>query len=89
MPRSDELLGEQQSARHRGAGFLGSVVVARSLGEEFDIVWDTSKLDGQPRRCLDVSKAERLFGFRARTTFEDGLQRTIDWQLQQRLGSSG
>src|SRR3989475_5400606 len=44
-----------------------------------DIVWDTTKPDGQPRRLLETSKAERLFGFRATTRFEDGLRRTIDW----------
>ncbi len=49
------------------------------VGVEAEIVWDHSKPDGQPRRCLDVSRAERLFGFRAQTSFADGLRRTIDW----------
>jgi nucleoside-diphosphate-sugar epimerase len=40
---------------------------------------DVSKPDGQPRRLLDVSRAQRWFGFTARTSFEDGLRRTIDW----------
>lgn len=44
-----------------------------------EIVWDTSQPDGQPRRALDISRAETLFGFRANTKFEDGLRRTIDW----------
>jgi GDP-L-fucose synthase len=39
----------------------------------------TSEPDGQPRRCLDVSKAEKEFGFKAHTTFDDGLRKTIDW----------
>lgn len=43
------------------------------------IMWETSKPDGQPRRCLDVSRAWREFGFRARTDFRQGLQRTINW----------
>jgi len=43
------------------------------------IVWDTSKPDGQPRRCLDTSKAEALFGFRATTDFDEGLRETIAW----------
>ena len=43
------------------------------------IRWDPSKPDGQPRRCLDVSKAQREFGFRARTNFREGLQKTIQW----------
>jgi GDP-L-fucose synthase len=44
-----------------------------------EVVWDSSKPDGQPRRCLDVTRAEREFGFRAATDFVDGLRRTIDW----------
>jgi len=43
------------------------------------IVWDTSQPNGQPRRCLDVNRAERAFGFRAKTSFEDGLRKTIDY----------
>ena len=44
-----------------------------------EIVWDTSKPNGQPRRLLDVGRAERLFGFRATMPFEEGLRRTIAW----------
>ncbi|HLY95058.1 MAG TPA: GDP-L-fucose synthase [Gaiellaceae bacterium] len=44
-----------------------------------DIVWDTTQPNGQPRRRLDVSRAEQLFGFRARTSLRDGLERTIAW----------
>jgi len=43
------------------------------------IVWDSTKPNGQPRRCLEVSRAEQEFGFRAATPFEDGLRKTIDW----------
>jgi GDP-L-fucose synthase len=46
------------------------------------IIWDTSKPDGQPRRCLDTTKAEREFGFKAKTTFEEGLRKTIEWYKQ-------
>lgn len=46
-----------------------------------EIRWDTSKPDGQPRRSLDVSKAEKEFGFRASTSFEGGLRKTIEWYL--------
>jgi len=53
--------------------------VGELTGFDGDIVWDTSKPNGQPRRRLDVSRAEELFGFRARTTFRDGLERTIAW----------
>jgi GDP-L-fucose synthase len=58
--------------------------IARLTGFQGDIVWDTSKPNGQPRRQLDVSRAEQLFGFRAHTSFEEGLRRTIDWYRQQR-----
>jgi GDP-L-fucose synthase len=44
-----------------------------------EIVWDTSKPDGQPRRVLDTTRAEREFGFQATTSFEDGLRTTVDW----------
>jgi GDP-L-fucose synthase len=43
------------------------------------IVWDATKPNGQPRRCLDTSRAEKAFGFRARTSFSEGLDRTIEW----------
>lgn len=59
--------------------------IARLTGFEGRIVWDTSKPNGQPRRKLDVSRAEMAFGFRSTTTFEDGLRRTIDWCRQQQL----
>ncbi len=43
------------------------------------IIWDKTKPDGQPRRMLDVSRASREFGFRAKTDFREGLKKTIDW----------
>ncbi len=46
---------------------------------EGEIIWDGTKPNGQPRRLLDVSRAEREFGFRARTSFEEGLAKTIAW----------
>ncbi len=45
------------------------------------IVWDTSKPDGQPRRCLETSRAKKEVGFEAKTDFIEGLKRTIDWHL--------
>lgn len=48
------------------------------------IVWDPSKPDGQPRRYLDTSKAEREFAFKAKTSMEAGLKKTIQWYLEQR-----
>ena len=50
------------------------------------IVWDASKPNGQPRRALDTSRAEALFGFRAQMPFEEGLRRTIEW-YRERLGA--
>jgi GDP-L-fucose synthase len=58
-------------------------IIAEHTGFAGDIVWDTSKPNGQPRRMLDVSRARREFGFRAPTTLEQGLDRTITWFLQQ------
>lgn len=60
-------------------------LIAELTGFRGTIRWDASKPDGQPRRCLDVSRAEREFGFRATTSFEDGLRRTIDWYRTQKL----
>lgn len=57
--------------------------VCRLMDFKGDIRWDASRPDGQPRRLLDVSRAEREFGFRAKTKFEDGLRKTIDWYLSQ------
>lgn len=49
------------------------------------IGWDATKPDGQPRRALDTSRAEREFGFKARTDFDQGLKKTIDWYLENRV----
>ncbi len=54
-------------------------LVADVTGFEGEIVWDTSMPNGQPRRKLDTSRAEQLFGFRARTSFREGLERTVAW----------
>ncbi|HON57108.1 MAG TPA: GDP-L-fucose synthase, partial [bacterium] len=43
------------------------------------IEWDTTKPDGQPRRCLDISRAIEYFGWKATTDFRDGLKKTIQW----------
>jgi GDP-L-fucose synthase len=47
-----------------------------------ELIWDSTKPDGQPRRSLDITKAEKLFGFRARVSFDDGLRETIEWFRQ-------
>ena len=67
-----------------GAGFEISIfdlvtTIARLMDYQGDIIWDTEKPNGQPRRCLDVSRAEALLDWRAVVTFEDGLQKTIAW----------
>ncbi len=59
-------------------------LVARLTGFEGQIIWDTSKPNGQPRRKLDTSRAQACFGFEAQTSFETGLQRTVSWYLQAR-----
>ena len=53
--------------------------IARLTGFKGEIRWDKNKPNGQPRRKLDISRAEREFGFRSKITFEDGLQETIHW----------
>ncbi len=58
--------------------------IARLTGFEGQIVWDTSKPNGQPRRALDTNRAEQYFGFRAQTPLEEGLRRTIEWFRQNR-----
>jgi GDP-L-fucose synthase len=55
-------------------------------GYSGEIRWDTTKPDGQPRRCLDVSRASREFGFEAKMPFREGLKNTIRW-YQDSLGS--
>lgn len=65
-----------------------ALTIARLVGFEGQIVWDANKPDGQPRRCLDTQKAERLFGFRASTSFEEGLRNTVEWYLQMLAATS-
>ncbi len=58
--------------------------IARLVGYDGELRWDPTKPDGQPRRRVDASRAERLLGWRARTPFEDGLRATINWYLANR-----
>lgn len=67
-----------------GTGFEISIkglveLITKLTGFEGRVAWDTSKPDGQPRRRLDTSRAEREFGFRAGMDFEEGLRRAIAW----------
>jgi GDP-L-fucose synthase len=63
-------------------------LIGELTGFEGEIVWDTSKPNGQPRRKLDTSRAEQLFGFRAHTTLRDGLERTIEWYRSHRASEA-
>ncbi len=72
-----------------GAGFEIPIedlvqLIVEHAGFDGRIVWDTSKPDGQPRRCLDTTKAEKEFGFKAKTDFRKGLKSTIEWYREQR-----
>jgi GDP-L-fucose synthase len=57
-------------------------LIAQLVEYDGKIIWDTSKPDGQPRRCLDTSKAKKEFGFEARTDFKEGLKKTIEWYVK-------
>lgn len=70
-----------------GAGFEITIkdlanLIKKLTGFKGKIVWDREKPDGQPRRMLDVSKAKKEFGFRASTSFEKGLKKTINWYIK-------
>ncbi|CBE67983.1 protein of unknown function [Candidatus Methylomirabilis oxygeniifera] len=60
-------------------------LIAKLVGFTGTITWDTTKPDGQPRRCLDTSRAEREFGFKARMPLEEGLRKTIERYKQTQL----
>lgn len=59
-------------------------IIADATGFEGEIRWDTSKPNGQPRRCLDTSRAQQEFGFEAKTSFEEGLKATVAWYQRHR-----
>lgn len=72
-----------------GAGFEISIerlvgIITELTGFKGKVTWDKSKPDGQPRRCLDTSRAYREFGFKAKTAFADGLEKTIKWYRTKR-----
>ena len=67
-----------------GAGFEITIrdlvkLIVKLTGFKGKIVWDKTKPDGQPRRCLDTTRAEKEFGFKAKTKFEEGLKKTIEY----------
>jgi GDP-L-fucose synthase len=70
-----------------GAGFEISIKelaekIKKIVGYDGKITWDTTKPNGQPRRMLDTTKAEREFGFKAHTNFDEGLRETIEWYIK-------
>ena len=77
-----------------GAGFEIPIkdlaeLICELAGFDGDIEWDTSMPDGQPRRCLDTSRAKEEFGFEAKTDLRVGLRLTIDWYRNERRGIPG
>ena len=79
---------DKSDAVNIGAGFEISIkdltdLIVELSGFEGRVVWDSTKPDGQPRRMLDTTRAFKQFGFRARTSFRDGLKKTIEWYRQQ------
>jgi GDP-L-fucose synthase len=58
------------------------LLICNLMKFEGDIVWETDKPNGQPRRCLDTERAKQAFGFEAQVSFEEGLRRTINWYIK-------
>ena len=76
-----------------GSGFEISIkdlteMIAEVVGYEGEVVWDHSKPDGQPRRALDTSRADKEFGFRAKVGFREGLEKTVRWYEQAQITES-
>jgi GDP-L-fucose synthase len=72
-----------------GAGFEISIknlaeLIGRLTGFQGELIWNPTQPDGQPRRCLDTSRAVEAFAFRAKTPLEAGLAKTIEWYRSQR-----
>lgn len=79
---------EEPTPINLGCGFEIKIkdlveLIVKLTGFKGGIVWDATKPDGQPRRCLDTARAEKLMGWKAQVGFEDGLKRTIEWYRQQ------
>ncbi len=65
------------------------VLIAEECGFKGEIRWDSTKPDGQPRRCLDVTRAQSTFGFKASVPFREGLRKTIAWFMEHRPDKKG
>lgn len=75
-----------------GSGFEITIkdlveMIVELTGFKGEIRWDASQPDGQPRRCLDIMRAKKLFGFEAKTAFEEGLKKTVKWYRENRAKS--
>ena len=78
--RKDRVCGSSSPWRSGARALIAGVLMAAELtGFGGEIVWDTSKPNGYPRRKLDTTRAETLFGFRARTPLREGIARTVAW----------
>ena len=72
-----------------GAGFEMAIkdlveLIVKLTGFKGNVIWDPSKPDGQPRRMLDTTRAEKEFGFKAGTGFKEGLKSTVEWYVKHR-----
>jgi GDP-L-fucose synthase len=65
-----------------------AAMIAAEVQFAGEIVWDTSLPNGQPRRCLDTTKAKEYFGFEAQCGLRDGIAQTVEWYLRNRAGGS-
>ena len=79
---------DQSEPVNLGAGFEITIkdlvnLVVKLTGFKGRILWDSTKPDGQPRRCLDTSRAKKEFGFKAKVDLESGLKKTIAWYKEQ------
>ncbi|HEG42713.1 MAG TPA: GDP-L-fucose synthase [Phycisphaerales bacterium] len=77
----------ESDAVNIGAGFEITIKdliekIVKLTGFSGEIVWDPSQPDGQPRRCLDTTRAKERFNFQAKTNFDEGLKATIDWYVK-------
>ena len=61
-----------------------TTIIASAVGYEGEVVWDTTKPDGQPKRFLDVTRAKERLGFEAKISLEDGIAETVEWYKQNR-----
>jgi GDP-L-fucose synthase len=65
-----------------------AALIAAEVHFSGELVWDITRPNGQPRRCLDITKAKTLFGFEAKRRLREGIAKTVDWYLRNRVHSS-